>query len=396
MDLIFVSMEDWDDIWRRNQFVCAGLTRRFPDARILFVGLPRDVSNQIRRGKLKGTLATSTQSIAGYPQITVSRPIKFLPNTIPLFRRFNESLMRSHVRKASQSIGLQSPVLWLNPHSAVHMIGSQNESAVIYDITDDWTSLTQSQRVRELTIVQDAEMCKRADEVIVCSQRLFEMKQDKTDRLHLIPNGVDGAHYSRVQAKNLQVPDAARSWQHPVLGYTGTIHKDRVDIELVEAIARKMTNGSIALVGPSHLTEPDAARLLATGRIHITGGVPYAQIPDYMRAFDVCITPHLVTNFTESLNPIKLWEYLAGGKPIISTPVAGFRDYPQHVRLATGVDSFLDEMQEALNESPDKPAARREEASKHSWDSRINDICDVLDQARIHHQSNSRPSLSSI
>ena len=387
MDLIFVSMEDWDDIWRRNQFVCAGLTRRFPDTRILFVGLARDVSNQIRRGKFRGALAASTQSIDGHPQITVTRPIKLLPNSIPLFRRFNESLMRSHVRKASQSIGLQSPVLWLNPHSAVHMIGSQNESAVIYDITDDWTSLTQSQRVRELTIVQDAEMCKRADAVIVCSQRLFEMKKDKTDRLHLIPNGVDSAHYSRVQAVDLEIPEAARSWQHPVLGYTGTIHKDRVDLELVETIARKMTAGSIALVGPSHLTEPDAARLLATGRIHITGAVPYSQIPDYMRAFDICITPHLVTSFTESLNPIKLWEYLAGGKPIISTPVAGFRDYPQHARLATGADAFLDAMQDALKETAERSVSRREEAAAHSWDSRIADICAVIESAKAIHLS---------
>jgi teichuronic acid biosynthesis glycosyltransferase TuaH len=73
------------------------------------------------------------------------------------------------------------------------------------------------------------------------------------------------------------------------------------------------------------LPKEDAESLQRTGRVHLTGAVPYAEVPEYMRAFDVCITPHRMTLFTESLNPIKLWEYLAAGKPIVSTDVAGFR-----------------------------------------------------------------------
>src|SRR6266478_1922830 len=80
--------------------------------------------------------------------------------------------------------------------------------------------------------------------------------------------------------------------------------------------------GSVALVGPNFLSPADNRRLLAVGNIFMTGPVPYARIPDYMSAFDVCITPHKISQFTESLNPIKLWEYLAAGLPIVSTDIA--------------------------------------------------------------------------
>jgi glycosyltransferase involved in cell wall biosynthesis len=112
--------------------------------------------------------------------------------------------------------------------------------------------------------------------------------------------------------------------------------------------------------------------------VHFTGPVSYQRIPEYMRAFDVCIVPHRMTPFTESLNPIKLWEYLAVGKPIVATPVAGFRDYPQFVSLAATADQFLAAMQAALTEDPGSAPARRAEAAKHSWVSRVDQIETVL------------------
>ena len=141
----------------------------------------------------------------------------------------------------------------------------------------------------------------------------------KVISLYLIPNGVDAQHYRTV----LDTPPdpAAQQWLRPVLGYTGSIHPDRVDVDLVEAISGRLEQGTILLVGPNMLPAADQERLRHCGNVVLTGPTPYSDLPKAMRAFDVCITPHRVTPFTESLNPIKLWEYLAAGKPIVSTPV---------------------------------------------------------------------------
>jgi len=377
-DLIFVSLEDWDEVWRRNQFLCAGLARRFADRKILFVGLARDVSHGLRRGHLGALRAAPPVAVPEYPNITLLHPLKVFPNTLAWGRRANEALARRQIRQAGATMGMEQPLLWLNPHSAVHMAGRMGERAVVYDITDDWISLTQKDWLRRLTAAQDAALCRRAEAVIVCSQKLFEMKRDLAKNLHLIPNGVDAAHYRRVQDTALPLPPLAAHWPKPVLGYTGTIHPDRVDMGLVEALAQKFAHGTVALVGPNLLPPGDAARLKALGNVQMTGAVSYAQVPDYMRAFDVCITPHRMTPFTESLNPIKLWEYLAGGKPIVSTDVAGFRDYPQFVRIAGTTEAFLEACEAALAEGQTGQAARQAEARLHSWESRLDAVINVF------------------
>ena len=135
----------------------------------------------------------------------------------------------------------------------------------------------------------------------------------------------------------------------------------------------------MALVGPDLLTPADRARLDALGNVARTGPVPYRHLPDYLRAFDVCITPHCMSEFTESLNPIKLWEYLAAGKPIVSTDVAGFRDYPHLVHLAADPDAFVAACRDALQEPPATGPARRAEAQKHTWDARIDCVLSVLE-----------------
>ena len=477
--LIFVSLENWDDIWRRNQFVCAELARRYPDMRILFVCPPRDVSNAIRTRRLGSLRGSNNWHPEGFPNITVTKPLKLLPSTLAVGRWINDFMARVHVRRAALRFNDQrsmttdhgsritdqrwrevadyrlqgtggdeklvparrdrsekleegdtggstteakevteaenpectantdctnnsnsylltpnssphrSVVLWLNPQDAVHMVGRMGESRVIYDITDDWTQFThftQRKALLERTMAEDAELCRRADAVIVCSRSLYESRKALSRNIHLVPNGVDAAHYRCVLDDHTPLPEACRNWCPPVFGYTGSIHADRVDVKLVEAMTVAMTAkklpGTLVLIGPVMLPADDRKRLEATGRVIFTGPMAYRDLPQYMRAFDVCIVPHCMTAFVESLNPIKLWEYLAAGKPIVSTDVAGFRDYPQFVRIARTAEDFLAQCQAALAEGTEKSDLRRAEAGKHSWHSRVDEIVAVIREAK--------------
>ena len=391
-DLIFVSMENWDEVWRRNQFLCAGLARRFPDRKILFVGLTRDATNDLRHGRLPSLRADTDQAVPGLPNIVLTRPLKLLPNTLAWGRKVNEALFRAQVKSAARRLGMQDPILWLNPHAAVHMAGNMGESRVVYDITDDWTTLTQSPALERLTVAQDAALCRRADAVIVCSERLFSLKRDLARNLHLIPNGVDAAHYASVLNGAGPLPAPADAWPQPVLGYTGTLHSDRVDVPLIETLAQRFPQGTVALVGPNLLAGEDLSRLQALPNVVLTGPMPYERLPGLMRAFAVCLTPHRVSAFTESLNPIKLWEYLAAGKPIVSTNVAGFRDYPQFVRLASDTEGFVQAVTEALAEKPELGEPRRAEARRHSWDARLDQVLDVIEDEMDHKKEPARVS----
>lgn len=379
-ELIYFSLEDWDEIWRRNQSLCAGLIRRNPGLRVLFVTPAKDVSNALRTGRWRQLIAARHRQVTPENRITAFRPWKLLPNTLTWGRRFNERLLRRQVQAEAHRLGFRAPLLWINAHGAGHVARTLPNRGVIYDISDDWITLTQSPRETALIRQQDADLCREADAVIVCSPRLHEMKVPLTrgGALHLVPNGVDVERYQRVSGSGAPLPEPTRRWPKPVLGYTGSIHPDRVDLALVETLAQRLPRATVALVGPVMLPPGDRQQLERLPNVVLTGPKPYADIPDYMRAFDVCITPHVVTPFTESLNPLKLWEYLAVGKPIVSTHVAGFRDYPQFVRLADDAESFARAVEQALLENPSVAEGRRAEARQHSWDARLDAVEKII------------------
>lgn len=371
-DLIFISLEDWDDIWRRNQFVCATLARRFPDIKILFVGQPRDVPNLVRRGQWSEFLKARTTQVPGLPNLTVTNCLKLLPDSVGPTRRLNHRFARSHIRRLAASLEMRDPILWLNPCDALHMIGRMRESATVYDITDDWTLASFPPRliarIREL----DRRMCLAADLVVVCSKALAQSRREGCRRLLLLPNGVEGSHYRSVL--DHRPGSSPARWPGPVFGYTGTLHVDRVDVDLILKLAAANPQGTVALVGPDSLTPALRDRLRRRPNIVLHGPVRYADIPATMAQFDVLIVPHVRSAFTESLNPIKLWEYLASGKPIVSSDIAGFRDFPHLCRIAADDEDFIRHCAAARNDGAAHAPLRIAEAAKHSWEQRVDQL----------------------
>jgi glycosyltransferase involved in cell wall biosynthesis len=303
-----------------------------------------------------------------------------LPNSFGFGRNTNEKHLIIQIKRALRNLNWNATHLWINQHEAAHLLGKALAPVTIYDITDDWTKFSGNQSQIGLITSQDAALCKSCDHVIVCSQKLFEdkAKMVESGRLHLIPNGVHVEHYETVADNNLPVHSLAQHWTRPVFGYTGTIHCDRVDVKLIATVAAAFPLATIALVGPNLLGHAEQQALNRFSNIVFTGSQPYADLPDIMRAFDVCMVPHLVTPFTESLNPIKLWEYLAAGKPIVSTNIAGFRDFSNLVSVAQTREEFLKELPTALASDRLLSSERQDVARQHCWDSRLDVVLRVL------------------
>jgi teichuronic acid biosynthesis glycosyltransferase TuaH len=381
MIIVFVSLESWDEIWRRNQFLCDGLLRRSEATHILFVQPPYDNSFAVRsRNFAKIQLSASLLSGGYEGRLQLFTPTKWFPNSFPLGRTLNESSLTKQVTGALASLGWSATHLWINQHEASSLLDAGIAAQSIYDITDDWTKFSGNQTHLDVVQHQDKKLCVESDQVIVCSDQLFEDKHNlvKPEHLYLIPNGVNVEHYQAVLDHSKSLHPVTQNWKKPVFGYTGTIHGDRVDVELVSRIAKANPLATVALVGPNLLEADDRITLSKFSNIVFTGAKPYCELPDIMRAFDVCIVPHVVTPFTESLNPIKLWEYLAAGKPIVSTNVAGFRDFPGLVHVAESYAVFLRNLESAVNEDSSLAVARQAVAQEHSWDKRIDQVIQIL------------------
>ena len=204
---------------------------------------------------------------------------------------------------------------------------------MLYDITDDWLAADRPPAERRRAAANEARLLGLAGEVVVCSPELVRRKGANRS-VTLIPNAVDADAYRRPAPRPADLPD------NPVALYLGTVHPDRIDVDLCEATARALGEaGTLVLVGPNLLAAEQAARLRDAGA-RLLGPRPRDAVIGYLQRADVLVVPHVVTEFTDSLDPIKLYEYQAVGRPVVSTPVAGFRDADDpRITIASG-DAF--------------------------------------------------------
>lgn len=371
--LVFVSLEDWDEIWRRNQFVCRELTQRGWE--ILFVEPAADWSAGLRLREWEQFSRRPMWSPQGMPGIRVVRPVKLLPKSHDWGEALNRRLWMKCVVGVLRRLNWVKPALWVN-NQLLWPVAAQREhwAHVLYDVTDDWSTAGGTEAWLAQVRRDDAAMADVADEIVVCSDALAQARQERWgQKLTLVANGVDLAHFEKVDTSTVAADLMALPDAELRLCYSGTAHPDRLDVDLIAAIAGARPQWSWVFIGPNHMGEADQLKL-AMPNITFLGPRPYADLPSYLAGVDVCVTPHRVTAFTESLNPIKLWEYLAVGHPIVSTQVAGFRDFPQEVALAGDAPAWIAAIEAMLQTTDeDKQKAkdhRRKQVRDHGWTAR--------------------------
>ncbi len=343
-DLVVCSLEAWDTTWRRNQFLVRELLGLDPNRRVLFVEPPLDLIHEARgEGRLRRP--AGLRPLPQDPRVSLFQPVKALPRVLGPTA---DAHLRQQIRAAARRVGLDDPVLWVNDHNYAGLASATGWPAV-YDITDDWTQAAGPARIKQRIRDDEEVLYGECASVVVCSQDLCRTRPPSAGSRVLIPNAVDAAHFTRPTDRPDDLPPS------PVAVYVGTVHPDRVDLDLVEATATELADLQLTLVGPLALTADERHRLDRHPNIHLLGPRPYDQVPGYLQHADVVIVPHVISPFTESLDPIKAYECLAVGTPTIATPVAGFRDLGDPILTATPQD-FVDALRaELAAPSPRQP-----------------------------------------
>ncbi len=211
-----------------------------------------------------------------------------------------------------------------------------------------------------------------SDLVLATSRLLYERVRPLARRTVLLPNGTDFAHFNGR-------PDALAvdgEVQRPVVGYHGAI-SSWFDVELVAGAARARPHWTFVLVGST--TGADVTALEALPNVHLPGEQPYAEIPSYLHGFDVACIPFKLNALTEATNPVKFYEYLSAGKPIVATALPELEPYEGHYYRAATAGEFVSQVESALHEdSPDAAAGRVALALKHTWSTRWKELDRVL------------------
>lgn len=369
-------------MWRRNQYLVAGLLRADPDLRVLFVEPAVDPLHELRRGfrpRWGGGVRQAGPLEGVQPgQLWFFRPTKLLPRKID--RRADDRISAA-VRRAARRAGLTDPVLWVNDPAAANLLAATGWTA-LYDITDDWLAADRTPDEQARLIADEDLLLARCAAVTVCSPHLVETK-GATRPVDLITNGVDVDRYRRPVPRPADLPAG------PVALYLGTVHRDRFDIAALTATARALgTDGTAVIVGPVlDLTSAEFEDLKDAGVVPL-GRRTWEEVPAYLQHADVLLVPHLVNPFTDSLDPIKLYEYRAVGHPVVSTPVAGFRDSGDpRVSVAPAVD-YPQEVRRVLLDAHARHARGTADTVRDddipTWDGQVDRMAAVIDRVRQH------------
>ncbi len=370
-DLVVLSLEAWDEVWRRNQHLVVGLLRTDPSLRVLFVEPPRDplhaALGRARPRTGRGLRPGPALDGVGAGRLWLMEPTKWLPRRID--PRTDDRLTTS-VLRAVAWLGFDAPLLWVNATDGAHLLARTSWRA-LYDVTDDWLAADRPPAEHDRLVQDEAYLLAHCAEVVVCSPLLARTKAHPS--LTLVPNAVDLDAYRRVRARPADLPDG------PVAVYVGTVHTDRMDLDLCAATARAVDGiGHLVLVGPAPLSPADRQRLTDAGVV-LAGPRDHDDVPGYLQHADVLVVPHVSTAFTDSLDPIKVYEYRAAGRPVVSTPVAGFRELEgDGVTVATG-EAFVAAVRSALA-TPAPARSGPPDASVPSWADRVVAMRAVLDR----------------
>lgn len=340
-----ISLEPWDQLWRRNQHLSSQLVRQGLVEHLLFVNPPTRARAPSARHSPQ-------------PGVTVVTPVQRIPKRLGGTRLVARGLRRSVP---------DTSVLWINDP----VLGAASMTAgipAVYDVTDDWRTAPAPPRiVRRVTRAEDR-LAVRA-RTVVCSEELRARWRKRYNvESALVHNAVDSTAWEGVRPMTL--PGAG-----PHVGYVGTLHQERLDLDLVENLAADKRIGTVHLVGPDALDADSRRRLQGCPKLVMHGPVPSSEVPSWTVSLDVLVSPHRISPFTMSLDAIKSYEYLASGRPVVATPTSGF----QHLRADSLTVVKAHEFADAVHRAAARPHPMQV-VDVPTWAQRAREFAAVLDE----------------
>ncbi len=270
------------------------------------------------------------------------------------------------------------PILWYYTPMPVAWTRHLPHSAVVYDVMDELSAFKFAPpQIREL----EQSLVREADIVLTGGRQLYEARRGTHDNLHLFPSSVDINHFARAR-QALPDPDDQARIARPRIGYFGVID-ERVDLELIRGLAERRPEWQIVMVGP--VVKIDPADLPAAPNVHHLGLKGYADLPAYLSGWDVAIMPFAINDATRFISPTKTPEYLAGGRPVASTPITDVvTPYGANglVEIGAGVDGFEAAVERALATDEDDLRRRADSyLASMSWDTTWSRIDSLITDA---------------
>jgi teichuronic acid biosynthesis glycosyltransferase TuaH len=295
---------------------------------------------------------------------------------------FSNETVGKELRRVEKILNLKNIVFWSYNPMFTNFIGKLNEKLFVFDTVDNWAEHPNYLKMikKKKLLANYKVIAEKADVIFTVSEAMVDFFKDlgRTKDIHWIPNGVDYDHFN--DPEKVEQENKLSEFTKPIIGYLGTI-EERVDIDLIVKIAKHHSDKKIALCGPiwPGIKKELHEKIKGIENIHTFGRIDFDDAPSYLNKFNVAIIPHKLNKFVESMNPMKMYDYLACGKPVVATQGAGIDMFKDHIYIAKSENEFISNIDQALLEdSPEKREARKAAVKQHSWRERTDKMTEIV------------------
>ena len=380
---VYLGLSPWEGMWKNRHQLMSRFAAQLP---VLYVE-PWQRLRRLRRSppRLSELVADAKTPLVDVREggVRVFRSPAWLPvSGSSRTRRATLGLWLRRVRRAAQACGIRYPVLWVSHPEMADAVGRMNEIFAVYHIVDEYAGYTGAGDVARLAD-REQQLLDRVDLAIAVTPELIEARSTSDRQLLLVENAVDYPRF-RAAVEDATDPPATAAIPRPRFGYSGLIGV-RLNFRLLIEFARASTERSLVLVGKvvPRGCEDALAQLRALPNVHFLGEVPAAAVASHVAAFDVGLLPYAINRETQHISPLKLYEYLAAGKPVIATPIPAVRRHEDMLVLAEDATAFGTAGEALLAADDDAARARRAAfAAANTWEHRVSQIAAEL-QPRV-------------
>lgn len=378
--IVCLSTTNYHPIPTRKQNVM----NRLSDAEIIYIDPPvsfiapfkdKSAKKRLFQWKKPGERVKDNVTVYAAP------PVLPFFNKYRWINRLNQKRQAKFIREKIKEHGFDRPYIWCYSPNSCDCVELLEKRGLIYDCVDRHSAY-QGMITPQVVDRMEEDLAKKADMVFCTAEGLRETLKAYNDNVEMIPNGAAYEIFSRAaKGKNKPVDP-----QKPVFGFVGML-QECIDYDCIEALANAYPQGEIRLIGRT-LPGVDISRLSQYPNVKLLGLIPQEELPEKIKEFDVCLNVFREGKLSRDVSPLKFYEYLATGKPIVSTrePLQ-VADYSDVVYVASGLEDFLSKCEEALREkepSRSENAARRMEYGRRcSWDERVKQMEDILKEKGI-------------
>jgi glycosyltransferase involved in cell wall biosynthesis len=375
VDILCFSLSDWYGNWGSRQQVMTRFAQR--GYRVLFVERQAGMEHLIKYPDLlERRLARWHEGLVQLEdRLWIASPPVLSPGRYysDVLNRFNQQILAQWVRPLMRRLAIEAPILWLYKPEQWSLIGRLGERLCVYHCIDEFRAGT-SGRKRRIISAQEDRLLQKADIVFANSALTFEAKRAKNECTVRIPSGVDVAHFAKAAAAGAAVHKALREIPHPIAGYIGNIN-EKVDVSLLGRVAAILSEWQFVFVGQAFSQRADLEPLRSKPNVHWLGKHRFEDMPMLVAGMDVCMLPYVDSELGWYRSPLKLYEYLAAGKPVVSTEHPEARELEDVIEIASEAAEYAEALVRVVqDDSPSLAHKRVATAERHSWDRRVDDM----------------------